>query len=156
MRSSNLSYYTFRYGLKIASICFLLAPLFGYLFPEHSKFNGKNGPPDVGFTVFFVLIALFLFLMGELISRKLVRIEVDNNFLKILQHDSIKEVRWDQVEKISRYYFVYPPLYQLKIKGSEEQYLFTTGNSYLQVAGFVRDLSAMGKFITRKKKDFGF
>lgn len=59
------------------------------------------------------------------------------------------------VESLSLIQFVYPPLYRIKIKGSEDIHWFNTENQFINAGGFTSDTSEMGTLIKKKKRELG-
>jgi hypothetical protein len=155
MESDRTVFYTFKYLPFAMGLFFITAPLIAHLNPENSTFNGEPGAPDFSTTVIFILIGILIGLIPFLYMDKLVIVDLNNQRIKIIQGDNIFEVNWLDVETIKMLPTIFPPLYKLRLKNSEDYFLFNTTRWGAQFMVFTWDWSDMGVLIKKKKKELG-
>jgi hypothetical protein len=80
---------------------------------------------------------------------------IGNQSIVIKNGEWEENVNWLDVESLSLIQFVYPPLYNIKIKGIEKTFWFNTDNHFVNAGGFTTDLSDMGDLIQKKKRELG-
>lgn len=138
--------------LLIASLIALIGVL-GYLFPDSVTVNGESSNFDLYDYSIIGGISLIGIILQLLFGPHFVNVKLGGQNITILDYEPEEVVNWMDVESISKFWFVFPPLYKLKIKNEESYYLFTTKPSYVDTGIGTVDLSSMGSLIKRKKKE---
>jgi len=155
MESNRTYHYFFKYSLLGVGILLTISAIASWVVPESMTINGQPGTQDISTTMIFGLIGVLAFLFFFLIKDKFAIVELGNQTIKIKHNGQDKSVSWLDVEEIKLMQFVYPPLYRLKTRDSDDTVWFNTEPSYLSVNGFISDLSEMGDLIKKKKKELG-
>jgi len=155
MESDRTYHYFFKYSLLGISIFLMIAAIVSWIAPELMIVNGHPGTRDLLTTLIFGLIAVVAFLVFLLIRDKFVIVELGNQTIKIKYKSQDKTISWVEVEEVKLIQFVYPPLYKLKTKDSEEVVWFNTKPNHININGFVTDISDMGDLIKKKKRELG-
>uniref|UniRef100_UPI00404B7C66 hypothetical protein n=1 Tax=Fulvivirga sp. TaxID=1931237 RepID=UPI00404B7C66 len=153
MRSDLTVYLTYKYLPMVLGAFLILVPLFGYLHPENSTFNGAPGPPDIWATVIFLLLGLILVLIPFTYKERIIIVELNNLSIKIEKEGQLVDRSWLDVEYVRMLPVLFPPLYKLKFKNDDDYYLFNTSRWGAQFLFFSWDWSGMGSLIKRKKKE---
>ena len=85
--------------------------------------------------------------------RNVVRVSLGGSQITIIKSNSKESVRWMEVETIKSILWVDFPLYVLTIRDRRGYYLFTTQRHFVSFGFGSKDLSDMGAYIQRKKKE---
>ncbi|MBT1706446.1 hypothetical protein [Chryseosolibacter indicus] len=155
MESNRTYYYLFKYSLLGVSILLAIVAIVSWIAPELMTVNGQPGARDLLTTLIFALIAVIAFLVFLLIRDKFAIVELGNQTVKIKHNGQDKAISWLEVEEVKLIQFIYPPLYKIRIKDSDETIWFNTESNYISVNGFVIDTSDMGDLIKKKKRELG-
>lgn len=155
MESNKTYHYFFKYSLLGVSALFAVGTVISWIAPESMTVNNQPGTRDLFATMIFGLVTVLAFLIFLVIRDKFVIVELGNQTLKITHKGEEKTISWLDIEEIELIQFVYPPLYKLRTKESEETVWFNTESNYISINGFMRDISGMGGLIKRKKKELG-
>jgi hypothetical protein len=155
MTSNKIYYRLFKYGFLAVGLLIISLSIISWIAPESITINGEPSQKDFYVTAIFGLIGVVLILIFIVIKDKFAIVEIKNQTITIshLGHDIT--VSWMDVEQISQMQFVYPPLYRIKVKTFPEVIWFNTQPKYFEINGFVTDVSDMGDFIKKKKKELG-
>jgi hypothetical protein len=87
------------------------------------------------------------------IKDKFAVVEVGNQTITIKQNGKVKTFQWIEIESVSQFQFVFPPLYKLTFKDNGKTVWFNTEPNYISVGGFTIDDSEMGNLIKKKKRE---
>lgn len=155
VKSNKTYHYIFKYGLLGAATLMPATALVSWIAPESITVNGQPGTQDITTTIIFGLIGVLSFLLFLLIKDKFAIIEMGNQTIKIIHNKEERNISWLDVEEIKLIQFIYPPLYKLKEKNSEDTVWFIAESRYINLNGFVIDLSDMGDVIEKKKRELG-
>ncbi|MBN7817990.1 hypothetical protein [Algoriphagus pacificus] len=155
MESHKTSYTLFKFAPLGIGIIILTSAIISYFYPHLIIMNGEPMEKDLFITLIFALIGIFFLILFFAIKDKFVWVKMGDQTIEI-NSGSIKEkVNWLDVESISQIQFVSPPLYSIKLKGKETTHWFNTSNHFMQAGGFTKDMSDMGSFIKKKKRELG-
>lgn len=127
----------------------------GYLFPDSVTVNGEPSSFDIYDYVIIGGISVLAIILQLLFGPHFVNVKLGGQNVTILDYEPEEVINWMNVESISKFWFVFPPLYKLKIKGEQGYYLFTTRPTYISAGFGTVDLSSMGNMIKRKKSELG-
>src|SRR6218665_1413944 len=155
MESSKIYYYAFKYVLILVGAVLAMMSVISWIAPQKLIVNNQPGTQDITTTAVLGLLAILAILIFVLIKDRFAIVELGNQNIKIKTGTDIKTVSWLDVEKIDLIQFVYPPLYSLTIKDSNEAIWFNTLPQYFSINGFILDNSEMGDLIKKKKKELG-
>jgi hypothetical protein len=108
-----------------------------------------------------IITTLTLGLLGFIyyffLSRRIIKIKVDNHFIEFKYENEIVKKEWAEIEEITKYWAVTPPFYSIRFENDNKLYYFITGKSFNWIPLYTyRDTSEMGKFILKKRKDIPF
>lgn len=117
--------------------------------------NGKPAIREVSTTLILGLFAIFSLIVFLIIRDKFVIVKLGNQTINIKYKGQERAVSWLDVEQVKLIQFVYPPLYKLKTKDSENTIWFNTEPNFISANGFMKDLSDMGDLIKKKKRELG-
>jgi hypothetical protein len=129
--------------------------ILSWFFPELFWVNGEKMEQSIVTTLVFGMIGIVCFPIFIAIKGKFVIVKLVGQNATIKNGENERKINWMEVESLSLIQFVYPPLYKLKVKGDNKVYWFNTENEFIKASGFVKDLSDMGDFIQKKKKELG-
>jgi len=101
----------------------------------------------------FGLLTIFYYLT---IGKRIVKMRINNNEFEFSIKGEKIIKNWSEVENIKKYWFVAPPIYSVKFENVKRTYFFTTRYWCVVIPFYVFDISEMGNFIKRKKKDIPF
>ena len=155
MESIKETYYGFKYLPLIIGVLLISFPVLNYFNPESTTVNGEAVQLDPWLSLIIVLCGCLAILVFLYFKESYVMVEIGNQAIRIKDGNEELLVNWIDVESVSLLYFIFPPLYKLRIKGYDDYFLFTTGRTGLQIAGFTKDMSEMGDLINKKKKELG-
>lgn len=155
MESNKTYHYLFKYSLLGFSVLLTVGAVVSWIAPESMTVNGESATQDLGTTLIFGLIALITFLVFLLIRENFAIVKLGNQTIEIKRKGQDKTISWSEVEEVNLIQFVYPPLYRLRTKDSEETVWFNTESNYISINGFITDISDMGGLIKRKKRELG-
>lgn len=156
MESDKSVFYAFKYLPIVAGLFLIAFTLLMHLNPANSTFNGEPGAPDLWSTAIIVLIGILVGLLPLLYTNKLVLMEVGSQTIRITKDDnSVLEFTWMEVDTVNMVPFIFPPLYKLRIKDTDDYYLFNTTRWGAQFLVFTWDWSDMGTLIRKKKEELG-
>ena len=153
MESNRTYHYLFKYSLLGVGIMLIISAIVSWIAPESMTINGQPGTQDITTTMIIGLMGVIAFLVFLLVKDKFAIVELGNQTIKIKHNGQHRSVLWLDIEKIELIQFVYPPLYRLKTKDTEDTVWFNTKPNYLSFNGFVADLSEMGDLIKKKKRE---
>jgi hypothetical protein len=156
MESNRTYHLLFKYGLLIAGLFTMLIPPISFISPDAVVINGETGALTQTTTIIIELIASGLVFVFLMIKNKFAIVELRNQSVTI-KHAGWQQrtVNWIDIESVSQIQFIFPPLYSLKPKDSEQTVWFNTKPRYLSVNGHITDISDMGDLIRKKKSEFG-
>jgi hypothetical protein len=106
-------------------------------------------------TIIIGLIGFVFILLFVAIKDKFAMVELENQTIKITNNEEEKSVEWYDIDSLKQMQFIFPPLYSLKIKDSDETIWFNTEARYISINGFTIDTSNMGELIKKKKRELG-
>ena len=155
MESNKTYHYFFKYCLLGISILLIIVAGVSWFVPETMMINGQQGMQDISITLIFGLISILAFLTFLIIKDKFALVELGNQSIKIKYKGQEENIQWIDVEEVKLFRFVSPPLYKLRLKHRDETIWFNTEPNYVSINGFVSDLSEMGDFIEKKKRELG-
>lgn len=158
MSSSLRNYYGFKYLPLLLGLMFLFVSSLGLLNPDSINYTVNGVPEQMDFweALIFLLIGVLLILVYLYFKDSHVYIVAMNNQSIRLQQGSRElEISWLEVESVALLRATFPPLYKLRIREHDDYYLFNSGGSGFNIAGFTTDLSDMGDLISRKKRELG-
>jgi hypothetical protein len=155
MQSDKLYYRLFKYGLLFVGLLILVLALTSWFITDSMTINGEKGTRDIFVTSILGLFGLVFILTFIAIKDKFAVVKLGNQTIQIEHRGQDVVVNWLDVESISQIQFVHPPLYKIKTRGNESILWFNTEPKYFNIAGFVTDISDMGEFIKKKKKELG-
>lgn len=108
---------------------------------------------DVYEAVIWLGLGICAWLIWRSYHRNVVRVSLGGQQITIIKGSFKESVRWMEVEKIKPILWVDFPLYVLTIKDRPGYYLFTTQRRFVNFGFGSKDLSDMGAYIQRKKKE---
>jgi hypothetical protein len=154
---SNSNYHLFfKYVLLLVGLLLISIPVIWYVFPEQVEINGEVGASQpLAAIVIMELLGVLSIIVFFLVKDKFAIVELSNQTITIRKEGEERTVNWVDVDFITQIQFVQPPLYKLRIRGEEETIWFNTHPIYVSVGGFTSDLSEMGSFIKKKKRELG-
>lgn len=155
MKSNSGYTFFFKHVFLLVTLLATLFGTLGYLFPESVTVNGQPANFDLYDYLIIGGIAIIGVILHMLFSPHFVNVKLGGQNISILDYEPEEVINWTNVESISKFWFVFPPLYKLKIKDEEGYYLFTTQPTYVDTGIGTVDLSSMGSLIKRKKKELG-
>ncbi|AHM63205.1 hypothetical protein D770_24800 [Flammeovirgaceae bacterium 311] len=155
MESGKEAYYGFKYLPLIIGAVLISFPVFNYISPEHATVNGEPVMLEFWLLLVILLCGCLLILIFLYFKDSYVMVEIGKQAIRIKDGKEELLVNWIDVESVHLLHFIFPPLYKLRIKGLDDYFLFTTGRSGFQIAGFTNDLSEAGELINKKKGEFG-
>jgi hypothetical protein len=155
MKSNKKYHFAFKFAFLIFGLLTWTIPIFSWIAPNHTEINGENGSIDFVTTVILCLIGLIFILLFFAVKDKFAIVEIGNQDVKIIIGYEVKSVGWFDIDSLKQIQFVFPPLYSLKIKDSDETIWFTTEARFISINGFIIDNSEMGELITKKKRELG-
>ncbi|MFD2033939.1 hypothetical protein ACFSKL_04000 [Belliella marina] len=155
MESNKNYHYFFKYAFLGAGFILLKTSFVSWFFPQLIRMNGEQLSQDLFVTVLFGLIGVAMILIFLTIKDKFVMARLGSQTVTLKKSDWELKTNWMEVESISLIQFVYPPLYKIKVKGSEETYWFNTESQFMKFGGVINDLSEMGNLVKKKKRELG-
>jgi hypothetical protein len=123
-------------------------PLISFAFPEAVQLNGETGAMSPLEFIVSGIIGVILIVLFFLIKDKFAVVEIGNQTITIKHNGDVKTFQWLEIESISQFQFIFPPLYSLKIK--DQTIWFNTEPKFISVGG---DTSEMGNLIRKKKRE---
>lgn len=154
-KSKKILYWMFKYGILLIGVLGCLNLVFVIINPESTiEVNGVEKRPDIYDSVILLSFPLLFLLLGMLCYRKVVRVEMSHSGISITDGNETFEKKWIEVKRLNLFRLVYPPFYSIAFEGESESYWFATNNSFISFPLFTIDLSEMGTFLKRKKKEF--
>jgi len=138
--------------LLLALISALVGAL-SYIFPNSVTVNGEPSNFDLYDYSIIGAITVLGIILQLIFGSHFVKVKLGGQNITILDFEPEEVVNWMNVESVSKFAFIAPPLYKLRIKNEEGYYLFTTQPTYAKSGIGTADLSFMGSFIKRKKKE---
>ena len=155
MKSNKKYHFVFKFVFLFVGLLTWTIPIFSWIAPKYAKINGEIGSVDFVTTVIIGLVGLVFILLFFTIKDKFAIVELGNQNIKITNGNEEKSVEWLDIESLKQIQFVFPPLYSLKIKDSDETIWFNTEVRYISINGFTIDTSDMGELINKKKRELG-
>lgn len=155
MESNKLYHYIFKFSFLAISVIVGIVAIQSWLYPESVIVNGEPRTKDAFESLIFGLISIAAFLFFLLVKDKFAIVKLGGQNITIQKKGQHKHLSWLDVDEVKQIGFIYPPLYKLKIKDFPESYWFNTAPTYLNISGFVTDMSDMGQLIKKKKKELG-
>jgi len=126
-------------------------PLISFAFPEAVQLNGETGAMSPLTFIVFGIIGVILIVLFFSIKDKFAVVEIGNQIITIKHNGDVKTFQWLEIESISQFQFIFPPLYSLKIK--DQTIWFNTEPKFISVGGYTTDNSEMGNLIRKKKRE---
>jgi hypothetical protein len=155
MKSHSGYTFFFKHIFLLIALVIGLVGVMGYLIPESVTVNGEPSNFDIYDYVIIGGITILSIILQLLFGPHFVSVKLGGQNITILDHEPEEVINWMNVESMSKFLIIFPPLYKLKIKNEEGYYLFTTKPTYIDTGIGTVDLSSMGSLIKRKKKDLG-
>ncbi|SHO61841.1 hypothetical protein [Algoriphagus zhangzhouensis] len=155
MESNKTYHYILKYGFLGISILLIILSIVSWVAPASMILNGKPAIREVSTTLILGLFAIFSLIVFLIIRDKFVIVKLGNQTINIKYKGQERAVSWLEVEQVKLIQFVYPPLYKLKTKDSENTIWFNTEPNFISANGFMKDLSDMGDLIKKKKRELG-
>ena len=153
--SDKTQYSFFKYGIILFGIIILGVFVIFLLDPDAKiTINDVEQEASLFYVWPFLGIALALIAFGFLLWKKLRIAKLDNATIELHGSGTPTSKNWDEVEKISLFQVVMPPLYRIQFKDEDKTYWFFTHNKFIYLPFYVRDLSEMGGIIKRKKEEY--
>lgn len=140
--------------LQIALITSFVGVM-GYLFPDSVTVNGEPSEFDIYDYTIIGGISLLGIILQLLFGPHFVNVKLGGQNIIVLDYEAEEVINWMNVESLTKFWIIFPPLYKLKIKNEEGYYLFTTQPAYFDIGIGTVDLSSMGNLIERKKRELG-
>lgn len=149
---SNYSYHLlFKYGLLGGGLIVMSVPFLSFVFPKAVELNGETGAMSPIISIVFGIIGAILIVLFFSIKGKFAVVEIGNQTITIKQNGEVKTFQWLEIDSISQFQFIFPPLYSLKIK--DQTIWFNTEPKFVSVGGYTTDKSDMGNLIRKKKRE---
>lgn len=155
MESNKTYHYILKFSLLGISILLIILAIVSWVAPESLTLNGKPATREFSTTLIFGLFAIISLIVFLVIRDKFVIVKLGNQTINIQYKGQEKAVSWLEVEEVKLIQFVYPPLYKLKTKDSDDTIWFNTEPNFISVNGLMTDLSDMGDLIKKKKRELG-
>ena len=155
--SSNYSYISVKYVPLIIGILFLTIAFWIMVDPTFEiTVNGEKRNAifsDSYLPLIFGILSIFFYLT---IGQRIVKMRISNNEFEFSAKGEKINKNWSEVENIKKYWFVVPPIYSVRFENIDKTYFFTTRYLCIVVPFYVFDISEMGNFIKKRKKDIPF
>lgn len=151
MQSNNSYHLLFKYSLLGAGLIVMSVPLISFAFPEAVQLNGETGAMSPLTFIVSGIIGVTLIVLFFLTKDKFAVVEIGNQTITIKHNGDVKTFQWLEIESISQFQFIFPPLYSLKIK--DQTIWFNTEPKFISVGGYTTDTSEMGNLIRKKKRE---
>lgn len=152
--SSNYSYASVKYVPLIVGIL-LLTIAFWIMIDPTFEITVNGVKRDAIFSDSY--LPLFLGLLSVLfyltIGQRIVKMRININAFEFTTKGEKNIKNWSEVETIKKYWFIAPPLYSIRFENEDKAYFFTTKYFCIVVPFYVFDISDMGDFIKKRKKD---
>jgi hypothetical protein len=126
-------------------------PLISFAFPEAVQLNGETGAMSPLTFIVSGIIGVTLIVLFFLTKDKFAVVEIGNQTITIKHNGDVKTFQWLEIESISQFQFIFPPLYSLKIK--DQTIWFNTEPKFISVGGYTTENSEMGNLIRKKKRE---
>jgi len=148
---SNRTYFhIFKYLFFYIFLTLLAIALLGYFWPNLVSIN--NSDISVTGTVVLLFLSIISLIAFLAIKDRFAHIKVNKKMIYVTSSKINKKFDWEEVKSIKLVPFIFPPLYKVSLKN--DYFIFNTDNKYLFISfGVIKDLSEMGKFITKKAKN---
>lgn len=153
MTSNYINTFLFKHIFLFLTLMTVLIGVLGYLFPESVTVNGKSADLDIFDYLILAGCGIINLMLHFLFSPHFVRIQLGGQNITILDDEENRVVNWFDVDSLTKYWLVFPPLYRLRIKDEDGYYLFTTQTAFIDTGVGTVDLSSMGSLIRRRKKE---
>ena len=143
-----LKYVTLAFGayLLLMTLLLLFDPTFDV------TVNGVKRPAEPGDSLFTLIPAIFLLLLYLVYGRRVVKMQISRNEFVFTTGGQEQTRAWKEVEEVKRYWLVAPPVYSVTFEDGETYY-FNSGLFFIVTPFYVFDLSEMGRFIMKRRKD---
>ncbi len=155
MESSTTYTVLFKYLFLIIGGLIAAVGILGYIFPDAVSVNHKPADFDAYSLLMMMAFGITAIGLHLYLSPKFVRVRLGGQNITFLNSSENEVVNWFEVESLTKFWFVSPPLYKLKVKNREGYYLFTTQPSFIDTGLGVIDMSSMGRHIKKKKEELG-
>ena len=156
MESDLRHTFFFKYVFLLISVMSGITGIISYFVPELVVVNGEPSNfdlSDYALTAIFIVLGLILHLLT---SHLFIRVRLDGQNINLIYKEEEEEaISWLNVDSVNKIPFLFPPLYKLRFKDKSGLLLFTTKPEYIQFGFGTADLSEMGNFIEKKKREFG-
>jgi len=152
--SSNYSFISLKYLPLLLGFFFIINALWIIVDPAFEIIeNGEKRNAILSDSYIPLILGLFSLLFYFTLGQRVVRMRISNNEFEF-RYKKEKIIKdWAVVEKIEKYWFVAPPLYSVKFENENITYFFTTSILCIVTPGYVFDISDMGAFIKKRRKD---
>ncbi|SFB51406.1 hypothetical protein [Algoriphagus aquimarinus] len=155
MESNRTYHFIFKYIFLGAALIVIAVPLLSYIFPNAVELNGETGPTSLITTIAFGVTGVILLVFFFVVKDNFAIVQFGNQSITIKHNGQESVENWLDIDSISQFRFIFPPLYSLKIKGNKRPIWFNTDSNYVSVGGYTMDHSDMGNLITKKKRELG-
>lgn len=155
MKSNSLYTQLLKHTFLIFAILAFGIGLKGYLLEDSIVVNGEPTKFDIFDLLIAVAIGILMIVFWLLLKDNVVAVKLGGQNLTIYENGEEEQINWFDIESLSQLIFIQPPLYKLRIKDREGYYLFVTQPFSFNFGFGTYDLSEMGSFLKKKKKESG-
>lgn len=153
MKSNKAYTYMLKYSLLVLAVFLISMGLIGYNFPDVITINNETRKLTESEMLTMVTIGLIFLLLFFVLYNRFVMVDLGGNKVTINDFHQEIESKWIDVKFISKVPFVKPPLYRIKLKGTNKTYLFTTQPNFFRIGNSSLDTSDMGHRIDKMKRE---
>lgn len=153
-QSSNHSFQSVKYSPLFIGIVFLFVGIWIVLAPIFEiEVNGVKKIAEISDSYpNFILGSIFV-VYYLLIGKRVVKMNINSDEFWFVHRGNSYVKPWSEVDTLKKYWLAVPPVYGVKFENDRRTYLFTTRYFCLAMPFYVFDLSEMGRFIKKRKKD---
>lgn len=83
----------------------------------------------------------------------MIRVRLGGQNITIINSEEEIIVPWTEIKALKRVPFVVPPLYKIKTQEDGPTFLFINNPLYLDFGFGIYDMTKMGRFIRKKRKE---
>lgn len=152
--STRLTWFS-KHGFLLPAFICIAAAIENFVFREGMIVNGEPRTFDYTQVAFMVAIGLIFVILWLFVKDKVVKVKLGGQNITIYESGEIRTVNWLDVERLNQVMRINPPIYKLWVKGDETYYLFVSEGFSLSFGIGAVDLSDMGSFIKKKKRELG-
>ncbi|MEM6738120.1 MAG: hypothetical protein AAF620_18840 [Bacteroidota bacterium] len=153
MKSNSLYTQLIKHIFLIPAILAFGIGLKGYLIEDSIVVNGELSKFDLYDLLIAVAIGILMIIFWLLLKNKVVRVKLGGQNVTVYEGGEEEKINWLEIESLNQLIFIQPPLYKLRIKDREGYYLFVTQPFSISFGFGTYDLSEMGSFLKKKKRE---